>query len=192
MTIAQAAPAQAQTPNLAHYDRFTITLHWLTAGLVILLFALALGWDLFEHGSPLRKGMQSLHISLGILLGVVILTRLAWRFTGGRRLPPASSGWLQRAATGMHVSLYVLLVAQVILGLTLRWAQAESFMFFGLFPLQFSGTEHRTLAHTIEELHDAVAWIIISLAGLHAAAALVHHYVWKDGVLRRMLPRAPR
>lgn len=189
MTIPQPSPAH--TPDNARYDRVTITLHWLTAGLVILLFALALSWDLFEHGSPLRKGMQSLHISLGIALGAVILARLAWLFTGGRRLPPASSGWIQRAATSMHVSLYVLLVAQVVLGLLLRWAQAESFMFFGLFPLQFSGTEHRDLAHNLEELHDAVAWIIISLAGLHAAAALVHHYVWKDGVLRRMLPRSP-
>lgn len=92
----------------------------------------------------------------------------------------------------MHISLYVLLVAQVALRLLLRWAQAESFMFFGLFPMQFSGTEHRDPAHTVEELHDTVAWIIISLAGLHAAAALVHHYIWKDGVLRRMLPGSPR
>lgn len=192
MTTAQPFSATAQTSNLAHYDRFTITLHWLTAFLVVALFALALGWDLFEHGSPIRKGMQSLHISLGIVLAAVILARLTWRFTGGRRLPPASSGWIQHAATGMHVSLYVLLVAQVLLGLLLRWAQAESFLFFGLGPIQFSGTEHRDLAHTLEELHDTVAWVIISLAGLHAAAALLHHYVLRDGVLRRMLPRTRR
>lgn len=62
-------PTTTHTLDNTRYDRVSITLHWLTAGLVILLFVLALGWDLFEHGSPLRKGMQSLHISLGILLG---------------------------------------------------------------------------------------------------------------------------
>lgn len=188
MTTEQHPLTATEQPSPARYDGMTIALHWLTAFLVVALFALALSWDLFEHGSPIRKSFQSLHISLGIVLAVVIVTRLVWRFSWGRRLPDAATGLQQWATKAMHHGLYLLLVAEAGLGFALRWAQAESFMFFGLFAIQFSETKHRALAHNIEEVHDTVAWTIIVLAGLHAAAALIHHYGLRDNVLKRMLP----
>jgi len=188
MAIDQQPLTATEQPSSPRYDGMTIALHWLTAFLVVALFALALGWDLFDHGSPIRKGMQSLHISLGIVLAVVIVTRLVWRSLWGRRLPDVATGLQRWATKAMHHGLYLLLVAEAGLGLALRWAQAESFMFFGLFSIQFSETKHRALAHNIEELHDTIAWIIIILAGLHAVAALIHHYGLRDKVLQRMLP----
>lgn len=174
---------------LANYDRTTIVLHWLTVALVIALFALAEGWDFLQHGTPLRKELQSLHISLGILLTVVLVVRLGWRITRGRRLPATATGLQELAAKAMHYALYLLLTVQVILGFLYRWAQAESFMFFGLFPIQFSTLKNSALDDIFSSYHNTVAWIIIILAGLHAAAALMHYYLLKDGVLERMLPR---
>ena len=170
------------------YDRTTIILHWLTVVLVVVLFALAEIWDFLEHGAPLRKEFQSLHISLGILLTVVLIIRLGWRTTRGTRTP-AATNLQERLAKGMQHVLYLLLAVQVALGFLLRWAQAESFTFFGLFSLQFTTVKNRVLEHTFGNFHNIIAWTIIILAGLHAAAALVHHYILKDDTLERILPR---
>jgi len=170
------------------YDSTTIALHWLTVVLVVVLFALAETWGFLPRGTPLRKQFQSLHISLGIVLALVIAARLAWRATSGRRLPAAASGVQGWAAKAMDYALYLLLVVQIVLGFVLRWAQAEAFQFFGLFSLQFATVRQATLDHTIGSLHDTVAWTIIVLASLHAAMALIHHYILKDGLLKRMQP----
>lgn len=188
MTILPAAATLVQTDQTANrYDRTTITLHWLTAGLVITLFLLAEGWGFVPR--DIRKAGQSLHISLGILLAAVLITRLLWRGSAGRRLPPANTGLLLHwAASAAHLVLYALLAAQVTLGFLFRWAQGEPFQFFGLFEMPAAFAPNHDLAQTIGGLHNTVAWTIIVLAGLHAAAALIHHYAVRDGVLRRMLP----
>jgi len=187
MTILPAAAAAAQTdPTVSRYDRTTITLHWLTAGLVVTLFLLAEGWGFVPR--DIRKAGQSLHISLGILLAAVLVARLAWRGSAGRRLPPANTGLLHIAAKAAHHLLYLLLAAQVTLGFLFRWAQGEPFAFFGLFDVPPAFASDPDLADTIGGLHNLVAWTLIVLAGLHAAAALFHHHLLRDGVLRRMLP----
>lgn len=174
------------------YDQLTIILHWLTVALVIALFALAETWGFLPHGNPFRKEFQSLHISLGILLAVVLLTRLGWRATRGTTLPTVATGLNEWAAKVMQYALYVLLTIQIVLGFLFRWAQAESFMFFGLFPIQLATVKNTALDHTFGNYHNILAWIIIILAGFHAAAALIHHYILKDDVLNRMLPEKSR
>jgi cytochrome b561 len=191
MTIQQAVPTTAPIDRSdRRYDPVTITLHWLTAALVITLFALAETWGFLPRGTPLRKGAQSLHISLGLLLTVVLVVRLFWRSGRGRRLPPASSGLQHLAAKTAHYALYLLLVAQVVLAFLYRWAQGEPFQFFGLFSVPTAFAPDHDLAELFGGLHYDVAWIIIGLAAVHAVAALVHHHVLRDGVLRRMLPGA--
>lgn len=172
----------------ARYDPPTLVLHWLTAGLVIVLFVLAEVWEALPHGTPARKLLQSLHISLGLLFTTVLVARIAWRLAAGRRLPRAESGWRGLAGSGMHVLLYALMITQVVLGFLLRWAQGESFSFFGLFdvPTLIQINHEQTTA--IGDLHYKVAWVIVVLAGCHAVAGLAHHYLLRDGVLRRMLP----
>jgi cytochrome b561 len=174
--------------GMTPYDRTTVALHWLTAILVIVLFALALIWDELPRGTPLRKGLQSLHISLGLVLTLVFAVRVFWRANRGRKLPPASTGVQQLAATAAHHALYLLLGVQIVLGFVFRWAQGEPFMFFGLFSIPSPIAADRNFAHTVGDLHEIVAWVIIVLAGLHAVAALLHHYVLRDSVLKRMLP----
>jgi cytochrome b561 len=191
MTTATAfRPVTHDRLHQARYDGGTIALHWLTAFLVIALFSLAEAWGFVERGSTLRRGMQALHISFGILLAAVFVFRIIWRRRWGHRLPPAGSGLLHWAAKAMHGALYGLLAAQIVLGFLFRWAQGEPFTFFGLFaiPNPIWTSQDKPMAHIFAGLHDDVAWIIIGLAGAHAVAALVHHYGWRDGVLHRMRP----
>jgi cytochrome b561 len=189
-TLVAAAPAGSAG---LQYDRATIIFHWLTAILVVLLFASAETWGFLPRGFPLRKGLQSLHISMGILLAAVFLLRLLWRLTRGRRLPDADRNFVaEQASKVVHTLLYALLIGQIGLGFALRWAQAEPFLFFGLFSIPTVIPIDHALARQIEGIHDNVAWMIIILAGLHAAAALIHHYWLRDGLLNRMNPSATR
>jgi len=170
------------------YDRLTMSLHWLTAVLVIFMFASAQIWEQLAKGTPLRKGLQSVHISCGILLAAIVIGRLLWRLSRGRRLPPANQGVMNLAAKTAHLALYLLLLSQIVLGFLFRWAQAEPFSFFGLFDVPTLMTFDKSMKSVFGGLHENVAWAIIILAGLHAVMALVHHYGLRDGTLRRMLP----
>lgn len=174
--------------SASRYDRWTIALHWLSALLVIALFASAYVWNDLPKGTPLRKGLQSLHISMGILFTVVFILRLVWRTTNGRKLAATETGIQRILSKSMHHLLYLLLTAQVLLGYLLRWAQGEPFMFFGLFSIPSAFEPNKPLAGWFEWSHNYVAWTIIILAFGHAIAALTHHYLLRDDVLKRMLP----
>lgn len=171
-----------------HYDRITRLFHWLTAAVVIFLFASAHIWAFLAKGTDLRKGLQSVHISLGIAFAVLIVARIVWRVFGGNRPKHDTHPAAHLAATLGHGVLYLLLLAQISLGFLFRWAQGEPFMFFGLFPIPAPFAIDHGLRSTFGGLHDNVAWAIIFLAGVHAAAALWHHYIIGDSTLKRMLP----
>ncbi|HQT46327.1 MAG: hypothetical protein B7X08_06000 [Acidocella sp. 20-63-7] len=166
------------------YDSTTIILHWLTAVLVILAFLLAMFWD--DVPRPLGHLMVDTHMSLGITLAVVLAIRLVWRNTLGVKLP--STGQLEWVAKALHHTLYLLLPAQLALGVFLRWTQNHPLNIFGLLIASPFGTFSKSTAEFVDNIHDIAAWTVISLAGVHAAAALMHHFILRDGVLRRMLP----
>ena len=99
------------------------------------------------------------------------------------------AGWVKLASRAVHYLLYGLLVVQAGLGFGFRWAQGHPLSFFGLFaiPGPFGALDKAT-RHTLHGLHEKVGWAIVIVAALHAMAALYHHYVLKDRVLKRMLP----
>ncbi|WP_434782648.1 cytochrome b [Ferrovum myxofaciens] len=158
-----------------------MVLHWLTAALVLVLFSTAEFWNALPHGNKTRPILQSFHISLGLLLCLVIVTRIWWRIFRGKRLVVAPE-----AAKLVHRCLYTLLVTRASLGVLYRWAQAESFQLFGLVTLRFASTRNPVLAPLFGNLHNVTAWIIVGLALGHGGMALVHHYRLKDGILLRM------
>lgn len=172
----------------ASYDRLTILLHWTTAVLVVALYGLAKIWSVLERGTALRHALQSLHVSLGLVLTAVLVTRMLWRVGPGRKLQRANAGLPGLAATAVHYALYLMLACEVVLGWCFRWAQGEPLSLFGLFvipsPIAFAPDRE----HTIAFLHDWTATAILIVAGSHALAALFHHYVLRDGVLIRMWP----
>jgi cytochrome b561 len=171
------------------YDGFAITLHWLTAALVVTLFALAQIWGFLPHASDTRHLMQSLHVSLGITLSFVLFVRLAWRGTFGHRWPTAGAGLMEWAARALHYVLYGLLLTMVVTGFGKIWSRNHSAGFFGLISLRAPFAVGKAWQPVVDTVHQWCAWTIIVLVGLHALAALFHHYVLRDGILQRMLPR---
>lgn len=168
------------------YDGIAKTLHWLTALLVLTQFGLAELWAFTPR--PTRHLMIVAHMSFGILLALVIAVRITWRLIPGHQVRAAASGWVELASKAMHYLLYGLLVAEALLGFVLRWSGNEAMSFFGLLiPPPFAPFS-KPAHHFVGEIHEWIGWTIIVLAAGHAAAALFHHYVLRDGVLRKMLP----
>lgn len=179
-----ASTASTATHELT-YDRFTILLHWLTAFLVVTLWALGQSIGFFPEG-PFRKGLLGVHILLGITVGAVVLVRIGWRLSRGRRLPSADQGALEWVAKGAHLGLYLLLVLTVAFGVGRAWVHGVEVFHWFTFPRPAFAT--RAVTRTVSEVHGDLGDIIVIVAGLHAAAALFHHYGLRDSVLRRMLP----
>jgi cytochrome b561 len=168
------------------YDGLSIALHWLTAALVLVQFALAETWGWFDR--PVRHVMVVAHMSAGIILAAVIAARIAWRLTPGHRMPPAVSGWVELASQAVHYLLYFMLAAEAVLGFVLRWSGNEAMSFFGLpIPSPFAPLS-RSAHDLIGDTHKWNGWAIVILAAGHAAAALYHRYALHDRVLARMLP----
>lgn len=167
------------------YDARSIALHWLTAALVVGLWAMGQTIDFFPKGGP-RITARSLHIVFGVALALVLAWRIGWRLSGGVRLPPAGAGRLDALASFVHRALYLLLIATVLLGIANVWVRGDTI--FGLLKIPAFDTANPGLRETVEDWHGLSANILLALAAAHAAAGLFHHLVLKDGVLRRMLP----
>lgn len=174
-------------PHLAdHHDGMTILLHWLTALLIVALFALAEIWEFLPRGDAQRT-LKSLHVSLGVLLIFAVLARLLWRAGFARRLPP-DPGIMAHAAEAMHGLLYLLMIVMIVSGPLKTWTTGHGLHVFWLFTIPSPVALPRAWHSGAGLVHNWAAWAIIGLAGLHALAAFFHHYALRDGVLRRILP----
>jgi cytochrome b561 len=176
-STAAAAPAR--------YDGVSIGLHWLTAALVVILWTLGQTIDFFPKGAP-KIDARSTHIVIGALLGLVLLARMLWRASAGRSPPLEDSGWLGVVAKVVHYGLYVLLALTVLLGIFNAWQRGD--VLFNLYRIPQLVPGDVSLRKTLGWLHGDCADLVLIVAGLHAAAALAHHYLLRDSVLRRMLP----
>ncbi|WP_071832161.1 cytochrome b [Pararhizobium antarcticum] len=178
-TIAQ------QTRLILHYDSVARGIHWLMAALIVGAFGLGLLVDTFP--SSWEDGVVNAHKLVGISILCLVVLRLVWRDS---HTPPATepSGWpLERVSSLSHIVLYCLMMAVPLIGSAFAVWSGQG-IDFGLFSLAPVMPENEAVAHQIGEIHELAAYILICLAGLHALAALWHHFVRKDDVLRRMLP----
>jgi cytochrome b561 len=169
------------------YGAVAKLLHWLIVALVVLQFAL--GWlmpDLPRGRAP--EGLVDLHLSVGATLLIVMLARLAWRLAHGAPPSLVAEIWQRRLAGAVHGVLYALLIVMPLAGWA--WASAKGWKvtLFGTVRLPALVPPDWPYRPLAASLHRNAAWAILGLVALHALAALYHHVVRRDGVLRRMLP----
>ena len=185
-----SAPRPAQGDDHARYDGLSMALHWATAALVFLQFGLAETWGFFSKADQYL--LIALHMSFGLVLGAAIVLRIFWRLTFGRNSFETGQDLIGYAARMVHHVLYVLIVAEVALGFLTRWTDNQPLSFFGLLISSPFGAFSKATGDFVDDIHDVNAWLIMVLVGGHTLAALGHHYLFKDNVLRRMLPQPPR
>ena len=171
------------------YDTRTIAAHWTVAALVAAQWIGGRTIDWFAKGPP-KVDARSVHIILGVMLALALIYRIQWRVLGGRRFPPDRKSWDGLLSSLMHLALYAALITVVGLGLWNEGLRGDDML--GLFHLPKLGGYDKAARHLLSNRvttwHGIAANIVVILAGLHAAAALVHHYILRDGILRRMLP----
>jgi cytochrome b561 len=170
------------------FDALTITLHWITLLIVVALLGSGLLHGVVEGrswASPLLK----VHRSLGVALWSITVFRLIWRVTGAYFPPfPASMTALHRLGARLsEYGLYALLLIQPATGAaqTILLGQRMDLFAWSIPPV---ATRDMTLAGILHGAHVIGAWCMIVLVGLHATAALVHHFVLRDDVLEAMAP----
>ena len=171
-------------PDMFRYDVVTRYLHWLTFLLVVVLWTSGQTTDLFPADAG-RAAARSVHIVLGVVLSGAIVFRLMWRRTSWGRRQPVREGLGDLAAQAMHIGLVVLLTATVAFGLVNVVVRGEAVFTWVKVPALTPGWS--ALRQGVGEVHEWCANLLLAVAGLHAAAALVHRFVLHDRVLRRMM-----
>jgi cytochrome b561 len=171
------------------YGSLTIGLHWLMLLLLVAVYACINLSDAFPKGSELRDGLKTWHYTLGLCVFVLAGLRLAVNLTDrAPAIEPDPPEWQRVSARVVHVALYALMIGLPLIGWLLLSARGRPIPFFALELPALIGAD-RTLGRTIKDVHEAVATAGYFLIGMHAVAALFHHYVAGDDTLRRMLPK---
>ena len=188
--VVRASTTQEAQPR---YDRVAAWLHW---GIGVLLLAeIAFGLLLDEiapRGTPARTGVINLHKSFGIVLGLMIVVRIAWRL--GHAAPPwpaTMSTRRRRAANTGHVALYVCMAVAPLAGYLGSNFSKHGVKFFGMTWKPW-GPDLPAVYNVINLIHIVTAFVFTALIALHVAASLKHAWVDRDGVFGRIWPRAMR
>lgn len=170
------------------YPSARIALHWLTLLLIVAAYATMEFRGVFERGSAPRELMKASHYVLGFTILALVLARIvAHVLTRTPPIVPAPPAWQMAVARAVHLALYGLMIALPVLGWLILSAEGAPISYLGLELPALIGPD-KAFAENVEELHETVASIGYALIGLHAAAALYHHYVVHDNTLARMLP----
>jgi cytochrome b561 len=167
-------------------------LHWLTALLVIV--TIPLGWyaNSLERGS-LERALFDVHFQVGAAILLLLLVRIAWRtIDRAPQLAPSLPLQVRRAARATHLLMYAALLTMVVSGYLIQIHMHPTLTFLGLeMARPFSPGEDESIRASAWYVHNYTWWLLVALVLAHAGAAFWHHFVWRDDVLRRMLPEPP-
>jgi len=166
-----------------------MSLHWLIA--VLMVFLLVFGEDLIEQEHGVQMG-PALHVSIGVTILFLTILRLLWRLANPPPAYPAGMVWWEKLAAKItHLLFYVLLIVIPISG----WLAIPEFLedehmrgdltIFGQFPLPVAPN----IDLSMDDVHELASNFTIALLLMHVLAALKHHFINRDDVLLRILPR---
>src|SRR5690606_2574899 len=170
-----------------HYAQSSILLHWLMLLVITAVYAAIEFREFWPKGSDIREEFKQWHFMLGLLVFALVWIRIGARLVWPAPAPLAEPAWRRWTAGLTHSALYLLMIGMPLAGWLILSADGKPIPFFGIeLPPLIAPNEG--LAETIEALHELGGTIGYWLIGLHAAAALFHHYVLKDKLLVRMRP----
>ena len=173
-----------------HYPTTSKVLHWMVAVCVLATASVAVTMTRVGEG-PTRDFLFNFHKSLGLLILIMMIIRMINRLAVGAPIAdPGIAPWQKAASAAVHTSFYVLLLAMPIVGYIANSAFGAPTPFFGLFSLPPIVEKNESLATQLFTIHRWVGWLVIILVLTHVCAALYHHFIRGDNVLRRMLPHA--
>lgn len=174
----------------SRYGLVSIVLHWGIALAVFGLFGLGLWMVTLDYYSPYNHSAPALHKSIGLTLLALMVLRLLWRVVSPPPAILASYGKATRLGAKLgHGVLYVLLFAVLIAGYLISTADGRAIEVFDLFAVPATLTSIPDQEDVAGAVHFYLAWALVIFSGLHALAALKHHFIDRDVTLTRMFGR---
>lgn len=174
------------------YHGVSIAFHWLLALMILGSFSLGL-YMVDLPFSPSRLKLYNWHKWAGVTILALSAGRLLWRLT---HRPPALPGsmppWQRAASHVSHVAMYVFFFAVPLTGWAYSSAAGFPIVWFGVIPLPDFVPKDRELAEMLKPFHWISAYALATVVVVHIAAALKHHFVDRDDVLKRMLPASKK
>lgn len=169
------------------FSGLQIAIHWLVFLLVIVTWC---AMDLRGFFSrEYRPWFNMVHVSCGMTILMLMVARLVIRLK--RPAPPITpkpKSWMTGMAHLGHLVIYLLFIALPIIGLCLMYNRGHPWLAFGL-VMPHAADSNFERVDFFKHYHVLLAEISYYAVGLHALAALLHHYVWKDNALLRMMPK---
>lgn len=159
-------------------------LHWLMALLIFGLFAVGLYMSDLDL-TPQKLQLYQWHKSIGITILALVFVRLIWRASNVHPKIPGSK-WEVLAAETVHYALYILMIITPLCGWLMSSYAGYPVSVFHLFTLPDLVQPDKEKFEIMRDRHSLLAWTLVFLACAHAGAALFHHFIKKDNVLRRM------
>jgi cytochrome b561 len=174
--------------NADRYGAVAVTLHWLIALAILGLLVVGFVMEDMPNG-PDKFALIGIHKSFGITVLALAILRILWRLMNKTpTLPAAMPRWQVHAAKLAHLGLYALMIAMPLSGWGISSSLGYEVSPFGLFTLPALVAKSEPLSHFFGETHELLANGIIALLLVHAGAAIYHHHIVKDNVLRSMAP----
>jgi cytochrome b561 len=172
-------------------QRYTTTaqiLHWATALLVVGAYFTSVGGSETRVYAPVNDFSRGLHELLGICVFVLTAMRVCWRANFPPPKSPEMPAWMEVAANLGHWVIYALLILLPVTAILGAWFEGHPLTVLGVDNIQPWVPQSRQLGLVLAYSHGWLGNVLIWLAGIHAAAALYHHFWRRDTVLLSMLP----
>ncbi len=168
----------------SNYGIIAKSFHWLMAALLIGMFIIA--YIMINMGkSPYRWTLYDIHKATGLLIFVLFAMRLFWRMLNTQPTLSHIPRWQQRAAKTNILFLYLLMCIMPITGFLTSTLGGHDITFYGLFTI--TAYAHNEVASDFfGQAHEIISYLLIAAFSLHVMGALYHHFLLKDGVLKRM------
>ncbi len=172
------------------YSKLSMSLHWLIALLIIAAFTLGFYMTGLQFSMAKLK-LFSWHKWLGVtILGLVAIRLINRLFQRTPDYPESIEKWERVAANCVHLALYFFMFAVPLSGYFYTYAAGFPVLYLGLFELPSPVSPDPLLKVQLRTLHEILSTGMLMLISLHIAAALKHHFIKKDGITKRMLPKA--
>lgn len=169
------------------YSGLQIGIHWLVFLLVVGAYAAMELRGFFPRSD--RPLINMIHVSCGISICVLMVVRLLVRLKSpAPPIVPKPSPMMTGFAHLGHLVIYLLFIALPIVGMVMMYSRGNPWYAFGL-TMPYAAQSNFELVDTLKGVHSLLANIGYFVVGLHALAVLMHHYLWKDNTLLRMMPR---
>jgi len=172
-------------------ERYSATaqlFHWLTVLLVVVAYIVSVGGSEMRVYSSANDFSRGLHELLGMSVFVLTLLRVCWRAIFPPPKTPEMPVWMELGARLGNWAIYALLVLVPVTAILGAWLEGHPLTVLALGNIQPWLPQSRPLGLELANLHGWLGDALIWLAGLHATAALYHHFWRRDTVLLSMLP----